>query len=55
MANPGQDVSHYMSKMLLQNGRGAGTNAVSEVVLEAFKAAASIKHNQVLLGKGFCK
>lgn len=55
MANPGQHVSHYMPKMLLQNGRGAGTNAVSKVVLEAWEGAASIKHNQVLLGKGLSK
>lgn len=31
------------------------TNTVSEMVVEAQQAAASIKHNQVLLGKGFPK
>lgn len=42
LANPGQCVSHLTPKILLQTGRGAGTNIVPEVLLEGCEAAASV-------------
>lgn len=54
MTSLGQHVPHHVSNAAAERQRTC-TNTVSEMVLEAREAAASIKRNRALLGKGFPK